>query len=176
MGQTQTTPAILPLFYVCVWEIQIFVFMHVNFLEKEMAVHSSILTWRILWTEEPGLLQSMGSKRAEHDWATITLSGAENILELSQPLFWKYLDYDIIGIQRIYNKLYTLIYWACVCIQAVVTIKRVNKSIRPKYSHSPTCLSTAHSFQRNSNSQSTSSHCILVCTFQKYMQKKLCYT
>ena len=90
--------------------------------------------------------------------------------------FWKYLDYDIIGIQRIYNKLYTLIYWACVCIQAVVTIKRVNKSIRPKYSHSPTCLSTAHSFQRNSNSQSTSSHCILVCTFQKYMQNKLCYT
>ena len=31
-------------------------------LEKEMAIHSSILTWRIPWTEEPGRLQSMGSK------------------------------------------------------------------------------------------------------------------
>ena len=32
-------------------------------LEKEMATHSSILTWRIPWTEEPGGLQSMGSQR-----------------------------------------------------------------------------------------------------------------
>ena len=31
--------------------------------EKEMAIHSSILAWRILWTEEPGRLQSMGSHR-----------------------------------------------------------------------------------------------------------------
>ena len=36
-------------------------------LEKEMATHSSILTWRILWTEEPGGLQSMVSQRVEHD-------------------------------------------------------------------------------------------------------------
>ena len=33
-------------------------------LEKEMATHSSILAWRILWTEEPGGLQSMRSQRA----------------------------------------------------------------------------------------------------------------
>ena len=32
-------------------------------LEKEMATHSSILAWRIPWTEEPGSLQSMGSQR-----------------------------------------------------------------------------------------------------------------
>ena len=32
-------------------------------LEKEMATHSSILVWKILWTEEPGGLQSMGSPR-----------------------------------------------------------------------------------------------------------------
>ena len=31
-------------------------------LEKEMATHSSILVWRITWTEEPGRLQSMGSQ------------------------------------------------------------------------------------------------------------------
>ena len=38
-------------------------------LEKETATHSSILAWRIPWTEEPGGLQSMGSQRVEHDWA-----------------------------------------------------------------------------------------------------------
>ena len=32
-------------------------------LEKEMATHSSILAWRIPWTEDPGRLQSMGSQR-----------------------------------------------------------------------------------------------------------------
>ena len=37
-------------------------------LEKEMAAHSSILAWRIPWTEEPGRLRSMGSQRVEHDW------------------------------------------------------------------------------------------------------------
>ena len=41
-------------------------------LEKEMATHSSILSWRIPWTEEPDRLQSMGSPRVGHDWATNT--------------------------------------------------------------------------------------------------------
>ena len=36
-------------------------------LEKEMATPSSILAWRILWTEEPGRLQSIGSQRVGHD-------------------------------------------------------------------------------------------------------------
>ena len=35
-----------------------------------MATHSSILAWRIPWVEEPGGLQSMGSQRVGHDWAT----------------------------------------------------------------------------------------------------------
>ena len=39
-------------------------------MEKEMAGHSSILAWEILWTEEPGGLQSMGSQRVGHDLAT----------------------------------------------------------------------------------------------------------
>ena len=39
-------------------------------LEKEMATHSCILAWRIPWTEEPGRLQSMGSQRVRHNWAT----------------------------------------------------------------------------------------------------------
>ena len=36
-------------------------------LKKGMATHPSILAWRILWTEEPGRLQSMGSQRVGHD-------------------------------------------------------------------------------------------------------------
>ena len=36
-------------------------------LEKGMATHFSILAWRILWTEEPGGLQCMGSQRVRHD-------------------------------------------------------------------------------------------------------------
>ena len=36
-------------------------------LEKEMATHSSILAWKIPWTEEPGRLQSMGWQRVRHE-------------------------------------------------------------------------------------------------------------
>ena len=40
-------------------------------LEKEMASYSSILAWEILWMEEPGRLQSMGSQRVGHNWAAL---------------------------------------------------------------------------------------------------------
>ena len=36
-------------------------------LEKEMAIHSSTIAWKIPWTEDPGRLQSMGSQRVGHD-------------------------------------------------------------------------------------------------------------
>ena len=39
-------------------------------LEEEVATHSSILAWKILWTEEPGRLQSMWLQRVRHDLAT----------------------------------------------------------------------------------------------------------
>ena len=39
-------------------------------LEQEMATHSSVLSWRILWKKEPGRLQSMGSQRAGHNLVT----------------------------------------------------------------------------------------------------------
>ena len=39
-------------------------------LENEMAIHSSIIAWKIPWTEEPGRLQSMGSQRVGHNWVT----------------------------------------------------------------------------------------------------------
>ena len=42
-------------------------------LEKGMATHSSILAWRIPWTEEPGKLQAIGSQRVGYDWGTNAL-------------------------------------------------------------------------------------------------------
>ena len=38
-----------------------------DLLKEEMVAHSSILAWKIPWTEEPGRLQSMGSQRVRHD-------------------------------------------------------------------------------------------------------------
>ena len=40
-------------------------------LEKEKAAHSSALSWRIPWTEQPGGLQSIGSQRVRHDWSNL---------------------------------------------------------------------------------------------------------
>ena len=40
-------------------------------LEKGMATHSSILAWKILWTEEPGGLQSIGLQRVRYDWSDL---------------------------------------------------------------------------------------------------------
>jgi len=49
-------------------------------LGKEMSAHASILAWRISWTEEPGGLQSMGSQRIRHDWATNTMNLVNSLL------------------------------------------------------------------------------------------------
>ena len=51
-------------------EMQVRALVLEDSLEKKMANHSSILTWEILWTEESGGLQSMGSKRVRYDLAT----------------------------------------------------------------------------------------------------------
>ena len=40
---------------------------HFTLLEKGIATHTGILAWKIPWTEEPGVLQSMGSQRVGHD-------------------------------------------------------------------------------------------------------------
>ena len=47
-----------------------FWYYQMTLLEKAKALHSSILAWKIPWMEEPGGLQSMGSLRVQHDWAT----------------------------------------------------------------------------------------------------------
>ena len=49
------------------WETQVRSLGQKDPLEKELATHSSVLAWRIPWTEQPGRLQSMGSQRVGHD-------------------------------------------------------------------------------------------------------------
>ena len=49
------------------WETQVQSLGQEDPLEKEMGTHASILAWRILWTEEPGRLQSMGLQSVRHD-------------------------------------------------------------------------------------------------------------
>ena len=54
--------------------------------EKEMATHSSLLAWRIPWTEEPGRPWCMGSRRVGHDWAT---SLTHSLTHSWQPAPWQ---------------------------------------------------------------------------------------
>ena len=53
-------------------------------LEEEMATHSSILAWKILWTEEPGRLWSMGLQRVGHDCAQMYTSVTQEALAKEQ--------------------------------------------------------------------------------------------
>ena len=54
-------------------------------LEKGMATHSSILAWRMPWTEEPGRLQSMGLQRVGQDQVTNTLT---SLSSFTHSLLW----------------------------------------------------------------------------------------
>ena len=56
-----------------VWETQVQSLYQEDPLEKEMATHSSILVWKIPWTEEPSQLQSIGLQRVGHNWVTSLL-------------------------------------------------------------------------------------------------------
>ena len=57
-------------------------------VEKEMATHSSMLAWKIPWTEEPGRLQSMGSQRVEHNWVMGSIP-AEKVLPWKKYIYTK---------------------------------------------------------------------------------------
>ena len=60
--------------------------------EKEMAIHSSIFAWRILWSEEPGVLQSIGSQ------------DSDTTKELSTHIQWKYVRYIEKKLPTSYNE------------------------------------------------------------------------
>ena len=49
------------------WETRVQSLVWEDSLEKEMAIHSSTISWKTPWTEEPGRLQSTGSQRVGHD-------------------------------------------------------------------------------------------------------------
>ena len=71
-------------------------------LEKEMATHSSILAWRIPWTEEPDGLQSTGSQRIGHDWATslsLSVTDRTRFKTQSTKLWIHALNYMFLQIQ-----------------------------------------------------------------------------
>ena len=59
-----------------------------NPLQKEMATHSSILAWKIPWTEEPGGLQSMGSQRVGYDKLRLCEEGKESLWQFSLRFFF----------------------------------------------------------------------------------------
>jgi len=56
---------------------------HYHALEEEMATHSSVLAWRIPWTEEPGGLPSMGLHRVGHDWSDLAAVAAAELDKMS---------------------------------------------------------------------------------------------
>ena len=56
---------------VSVQEMQVWSLGREDPLEQKMATHSSILAWKIPWTEEPGRLQPKGLQRVGHDWVTM---------------------------------------------------------------------------------------------------------
>ena len=58
-------------------------------LEEEMAIHSSILVWRIPWTGEPGGLPSMGSQRIGHNLSNIACT--RNSYRFARGKFWLYV-------------------------------------------------------------------------------------
>ena len=62
-----------------IWETQVRSLGREDPLEKEMAIHSNTLAWRIPWTEQPSRLQSTGAQRVGHDWLT----------SLSASIYWK---------------------------------------------------------------------------------------
>ena len=63
------------------WETQVWSLGREDPLKKEKATHSSILTWRITWMEESGMLQSTGLQRVRHNWVTsLSFTCLENSL------------------------------------------------------------------------------------------------
>ena len=77
-------------------------------LEEEMAIPSSILAWRIPWTEEPGGLQSIGLHRVGHSWACVHLWVTSGFSLLSIMLQWSSLYIHLRGFVGLFCPLYYL--------------------------------------------------------------------
>ena len=65
-----------------------------------MATHSSTLAWKIPWMEKPVRLQSMGSQRVRHDWATTLATWCEEPTHWKRPWCWEKLKAGPEGVDR----------------------------------------------------------------------------
>ena len=88
------------------WETWVHSLGWEDLLEKEMATYSSILAWKIPWTEEPGGLLSMGSLRVGRDWATsLSLSHASKVkLKILQAKLQQYMNHKLPDVQAGFRK------------------------------------------------------------------------
>ena len=64
------------------WEMQVQFLGQEDSLKEDIATHSSILAWRIPWTEEAGGLQSVGFQRVGHDWSDLAAEAVAAVAEL----------------------------------------------------------------------------------------------
>ena len=123
-------------------EIQVLSLGREDPLEKEMETHSSTLAWRVPWREEPGRLQSMGSQRVGHDWATELTewsSGFPHFLQFksefgnkefliwatisSQSCFcWLYRASPSLASRNIINVISVLTIWWCPCVESSLVL------------------------------------------------------
>ena len=73
-----------------------------------MATHSSTLAWKIPWTEEPGRLQSTGSRRVGHDWSDLAAAAAAQrskvILKILQAMLQQYMNHELPDVQAGFRK------------------------------------------------------------------------
>ena len=111
-------------------------------LEEGMATHSSILAWRIPWTEEPGGLQSTGLQRVRHDWKNLAcIFGGIQLIGIGTH--FKSLLFDLNS--------YTV--WAYVTELAIILLAPVTKpcilSRWNRYLHSLFCLFALSFFNLN---------------------------
>ena len=116
---------------------------------KEMAAQSTILVWRIPWKEEPGRLQSTGSQRVRHDWATSLSLSTQTKKELRENSRMAFVAYSLCftvrnyfcGLQSYFkfrlNRNNTFS-WASsfshVCVIHMQSIFKKKKKLKPIYS------------------------------------------
>ena len=71
----------------------------------QMATHSNTLTWKMLWTEEPGRRQSMGPQRAGHDWApehTLVIDTSKCELKRVSLVWQEYIPFSLFHMSLVY--------------------------------------------------------------------------
>ena len=84
-------------------------------LEEGMATHSSILAWKIPWTEEAGRLQSIRSQRVRHDWSNWACTYAHDVRKCSNSIFFSYMHMSSFSQHHLLKRLSFLIVYCVLC-------------------------------------------------------------